>query len=232
MLISYGHSQPGKPCVVFRVGCSSLATVTVPIFNLPTGWPSSHFINPHAPLKDTDLISRVKQRDHAAFKELYQEYIGYVFSIVKRYVSDEREHPDVIQEIFARVFLKIDTYDAARGAFKFWLRRLTINQCLQAYRKQPPSQQFVPLDQVSEKEVGVAEALTELTKEEVEALLRQMPRGYREIFMLVVIDDHAHKEVAELLGISLETSRSQLSRAKQWLRTHLSTSNTIPTRGT
>ncbi len=174
----------------------------------------------------------MKQRDHAAFKQLYHEYIGYIFSIVRRYVADEQGHPDVIQEIFARVFLKIDTYDPARGAFKFWLRRLAINQCLQASRKPHSAQQFVSLDQVSEKEAGGSEMLTELTKGEIEALLQHMPQGYREIFMLIVIDDYSHREVAELLGISQENSRSQLSRAKKWLRTHLSTSHTIPARGT
>ncbi len=173
----------------------------------------------------------MKQRDHTAFKELYHEYIGYVFSIVKRYVFDEREYPDVIQEIFARVFLKIETYDAARGEFKFWLRRLAINQCLQAYRKQQPSEQFVSLDQISEGEAGEPERLTELTKEEVEAFLQQMPQGYRQIFMLIIIDEYSHKEVAELLGISLETSRSQLSRAKKWLRTHLPMLFTITASG-
>ncbi len=181
---------------------------------------------------DTQLISQVKKRNHAAFKQLYEEYIGYVYTIVRRYVSEEREHPDVIQEIFARVFLKIDSYDASRGDFKFWLRRLAINQCLQVYRKQHPSQNSVSLDQISEVELGVGEMLTELSKEEIEGFLQQMPEGYREIFLLIVIEEYSHKEVAKLLGISLETSRSQLSRAKKWLRAHLPTTYTLTTSGT
>jgi len=180
---------------------------------------------------DSQLISQVKKRDHAAFKELYQEYIGYVFSIVRRYVADEQEHPDVIQEIFARVFLSIDSYSEAKGEFKYWLRRLTINQCLQSYRKQHASQTFVSLDKINEVEVSVGERLTELTKEEIEAYLHQMPKGYREIFMLIVIDEYSHNEVAELLGISFETSRSQLSRAKKWLRNHLQTTYNLSISG-
>jgi len=133
-------------------------------------------------------------------------------------VKNESDHQDVIQEIFARVFLSIKSFDTEKGDFKFWLRRLSINQCLQLYRQGKSPKQFVPIENANEIESGVVHALDELTKIDIQNNLSKMPEGYRQIFMLVVIDEYSHKEVGKLLNITAETSRSQLSRAKQWLQ--------------
>jgi RNA polymerase sigma-70 factor (ECF subfamily) len=154
---------------------------------------------------------------------LYQRTIAYVYTVVKRYVSNESDYKDVIQEIYARVFLRLDTFDPQRGEFKAWLRRLTINQCFQHNRQGRSPRLFVPVDTVPEEEAGVTENKVQLTKAEIEEYLRHMPEGYRQVFLLVVIDDYTHQEVAELLGITPETSRSQLSRAKNWLKKKVTT---------
>ena len=167
---------------------------------------------------DSSIIALVKQGKHPAFKELYQSSIGYVFSIVKRYVSNESDYPDVIQEIFARVFLSIKSFDESKGEYKFWLRRLVINQCLQHYRQGKSPRQIIPMDNVEEVDLNIERKLNELTKTEIELFLKQMPDGYKQVFMLVILDEYSHKEVSEMLGISIETSRSQLSRAKNWIR--------------
>lgn len=174
---------------------------------------------------DPSVLVSVRKGDNAAFKKLYQACIGYVYSITKRYVSNQSDQPDVIQEIFARVFLSIGTFDPKKGDFKSWLRRLTINQCMQHYRQGKSPRLHVPLEVVSNHSTSDEELFSRMTKEEIAAYLQKMPEGYRQIFMLVVMDGYSHKEVAELLAISTETSRSQLSRAKKWLKSHLSSSN-------
>ncbi|MEL7425011.1 MAG: sigma-70 family RNA polymerase sigma factor [Bacteroidota bacterium] len=174
---------------------------------------------------DPRLLASVRRGDNAAFKELYQSCIGYVYTIAKRYVSNKSDHPDVIQEIFARVFLSVDTFDPAKGDFKAWLRRLAINQCLQHYRQGKSPRVHVSLEVASNISSDEAEQFAHLSKEEIMAYLQKMPDGYRQIFMLVVMDGYSHKEVAELLTISAETSRSQLSRAKKWLKARISPSN-------
>ncbi|MCB9263457.1 MAG: sigma-70 family RNA polymerase sigma factor [Lewinellaceae bacterium] len=170
---------------------------------------------------DSTLIASVKKGENAAFKAMYQQCIGYVYSIVRRYMANESEHPDIIQEIFARIFLSVGAFDETKGEFKFWLRKVVINQCLQHYRQGKSHRLFLPLDGVPEIENGEALPMGQLSKPDIEYLLRQMPEGYRQVFMLAVIDEYDHKEIGELLGISPETSRSQLSRAKSWLRKHL-----------
>ncbi|MCI4670491.1 MAG: RNA polymerase sigma factor [Bacteroidia bacterium] len=174
---------------------------------------------------DPSIINEVKKRKHDAFKELYERCIRYVYSIVNRYVSNESDHQDVIQEIFARVYLSIGSFDEKKGEFKFWLRRLTINQCIQHYRKQNSSVKIVPLDSAASLESDPNEIAGMLSKDEIESYLKRMPEGYKQIFMLVIIDEYSHQEVSEMLNISPETSRSQLHRAKKWLRANLSVNN-------
>ena len=163
-------------------------------------------------------LKSVKNKERDAFKKLYEQCIGYVFAITKRYITNESEIPDVIQEIFARIFLSIKTFDSSKGEFKSWLRRLVINQCFQHYRQGKSPRLHVALDGVEEVGEEDDHNLDELSKKDIEQLLRQMPEGYRQVFMLYIVDEYSHKEIGELLSISPEASRSQLSRAKKWLR--------------
>ncbi|MEO1803630.1 MAG: RNA polymerase sigma factor [Bacteroidota bacterium] len=174
---------------------------------------------------DPSIIKSVKKRNHAAFKDLYECCIRYVYAIVNRYVSNESDHPDVIQEIFARVYLSIDSFDERKGNFKFWLRRLTINQCIQHYRKQQAAIQIVPLDSATSMESSLHDPIGTLSKEEILLYLKRMPEGYKQVFMLIIMDDYSHQDVSEMLSISPETSRSQLHRAKKWLKENLSSNN-------
>jgi len=173
----------------------------------------------------SSILKSVKNNERKAFKTLYENCIGYVYTIVRRYITNESDIPDVIQEIFARVFLSLKTYDESKGEFKSWLRRLVINQCFQHYRQGKSPRLHVALDATETIESEEDPGFHELTKKDIEKLLSDMPEGYRQIFMLVIIDEYSHKEVGALLDISPETSRSQLSRAKKWLRKRNLTNN-------
>lgn len=80
---------------------------------------------------------------------------------------------------------------------------------------------MVTLNNIQEPAEDLEAQLTGLSKSEIEQLLSQMPEGYRQVFMLIAIDDYKHNEVAELLSITAETSRSQFSRARSWLKVNL-----------
>lgn len=149
---------------------------------------------------------------------MYEGCIAYVYTITKRYITNESDIPDVVQEIFARVFLSIKTFDESKGDFKSWLRRLVINQCFQHYRQGKSPRLHVALDATEEVGEEDNHYLDELSKEDIERLLGDMPDGYRQVFMLYIVDEYSHKEIGKLLAISPEASRSQLSRAKKWLR--------------
>ena len=174
---------------------------------------------------ETSIIALIKKGEQAAFKVMYQSSIAYVYAIVKRYIPSESNQEDIIQEIYARLFLSIKNYDETKGDFKSWLRKIVVNQCLESYRQGKSPKYLVPLEVASNSNVVDKHPLNELSKEEIENLLSNMPEGYRQIFMLGIIDEYSHKEVGKMLGISPETSRSQLSRAKNWIRKRVSYSN-------
>lgn len=167
---------------------------------------------------DQKLIERIKKRERNAFRILYEDSIAYSYSIVRRYVANSDHHADVLQDIYARVFLKIDTYDERKGEFKFWLRRLVINQSLAHYRAIKKDAAVVDIDNIHESEIENSDTLQGMTSEEIETCLQNMPDGYKQVFMLVSIDEYSQQEVSKMLGLNIQTVRSQLSRAKGWLR--------------
>ena len=163
------------------------------------------------------IIEAVQNKEEGSFALLYKECIPYVYTVTRRHVDNESNIPDVIQEIFARLFLSITTFNPSKGDFKPWLRRLVINQCYQHYQKIKPAMLHVPIENAAEVAYDDID-LDALSREEIEDILKEMPEGYRRVFLLVVIEEFNHQEVGEILNISKATSRSQLARAKKWLR--------------
>ena len=178
---------------------------------------------------EQELIAALKAKDNRAFRQMYETYIRYVYSIVIRYHSESANYQDIIQEVFANVFLKIHTYQQEKGEFKAWLRAITVNQCLKYYHKSNRQVQTSSLESVSPSEQPREVPLEEVSREDLLSILSVMPHGYREVFMLIEIDGFSHKEAGKMLQISPETSRSQLHRAKLWLKENINrnTSNAL-----
>ena len=124
-----------------------------------------------------------------------------------------------MQDSFITIFEKIEQYKN-KGSFEGWLKRITINTTLQKYREKAPLQ---IVDEIS-SEVEVEELDLESTVFNVDVLLgfiQQLPDRYRLIFNLYVLDNYSHKEIAEMLVISVGTSKSNLSRARKILKEKL-----------
>ncbi|NBC07363.1 MAG: sigma-70 family RNA polymerase sigma factor [Bacteroidetes bacterium] len=175
---------------------------------------------------ESTVIKAAIKRERGAFQVIYESCAPYAYAIVRRYISNTNDHKDILQEAFARLFLSLHTFDTSKGDFKPWLRKIIINQCMQHLRKNQKNAVVVPLNHTNEEPKENLEAeLTKLSKSDIERLLTQMPEGYRQVFMLVAIDDYTHKEAGKLLDISPETSRSQFFRARKWLKKHLISDN-------
>jgi len=177
------------------------------------GFKVSLLIDPHV----IQLCLAGKPKGHGL---LYKSSAPYAFSIARRYLDNQEDCKDAMQEAYANVFSKINQYDAAKGPFKYWLRRIVVNCCLKNLQKRKA---FLTVEgEVAEDPIDSSylENL-QISREEIKKLLANMPDRYRIVFMLFVMDEYSHKEIAEKLKITAETSRSQLTRAKQWLRKHL-----------
>lgn len=161
------------------------------------------------------LINKCKNNNRRAQYELFDLYLPYVNVIVRRYLFDQSNVKDIVQEVFITVFKSIKTsYDPAKGEFKPWLRMITINRCIKQNKN---NKTFEDLD-VNEHDVSVEPAVFKaFDKEELLKYLLQMPENYRLVFNMAIIDDYSHKEIAAALGITEASSRKKLSRAREWL---------------
>ncbi len=154
-------------------------------------------------------------------RRLYNACLPYVYSIVKRYIKDQEERKDQVQEVFASIFQNIGSYDAQKGNFKSWISRISVNQCLMHIRKYKKLSALSIVEISDINEPGEEINIDGITREDVEKILHDMPTGYKLVFMLNVIDGYNHTEIQDMLGIKKDTSRSQLARAKKWIRKNL-----------
>jgi RNA polymerase sigma-70 factor (ECF subfamily) len=164
----------------------------------------------------SQLLKRLRQKDRKAQYELYQQVAGKMLSVCKRYVGSAAE--DVFIEAMLVVFEKIDQYDEA-GPIEAWIRRIVVNQALQFLRR--GKLLFAELND----EIQVVDDYlpdNNLNASELMELIEQLPDGYRTVFNLYAIEGYSHQEVADLLGITIGTSKSQLSRARTLLQNWLS----------
>lgn len=169
--------------------------------------------------KRETIIECIKGRE-SGHAQLYRDCAPYVYTLVKRYIKDVNFRKDLMQDVFVKVFLNIQSYDDQKGDFKHWIRKVAVNECLQHCRKSRLLFVSEGLDESTQAldENGLDDSIT---VEEIESLISAMPEGYRIVFMLSVMDGYNHDEIGEQLNISASTSRSQLTRAKKWLIRHL-----------
>lgn len=163
------------------------------------------------------LLEKVKQGDANACEQMYHRYVCYLSAICSRYLIHDDDIRDVLQESFLKVFSSIHTFSyRGEGSLKAWMARIVLNETLNfiKHNKRLDVVEIQPAHAaIVDDEVQTADVPTEVLYE----FIRELPQGYRTVFNLYVIENKSHKEIAELLGISIGTSASQLYKAKALL---------------
>ncbi len=167
---------------------------------------------------DKELVQACKRGDPKAQKALYDRYAPRMFALCRRYLKSREEAEDALLEGFFKIFTHLDQFDGS-GNFEGWMRRIMINQALMKIRKKHALKQAVELDYKLQDRAHSIEQ--QLEAEDVLNLLAHLPEGYRTVFNLYVIEGYKHREIADLLGISINTSKSQLILARKKLRSLL-----------
>ncbi len=163
-----------------------------------------------------DIIKGCKKNNPGAQAQLYRLYKDVLYTLSLKYCKNEEEAQDNLHNAFIEIFTGIDKFKNA-GSFEGWIKRITINKAIDSYRK---TLQLVPIkDDVSDTDVTDAEM--DLPASDILAMVQELPSQYRLIFSLYELDNHSHKEIAEMLGISESTSKSNLHRAKAILKEKL-----------
>ncbi|MBO0723747.1 MAG: RNA polymerase sigma factor [Blastocatellia bacterium] len=169
---------------------------------------------------DFDLAQASARGDLQAFEALYERHHRRIYSLCLRMVANPTEAEDLTQEVFVQLFRKIGSF-RGESAFTTWLHRLTVNHVLMHFRKRG-----VRLEKTTEEgeigEIQDLQATSEnprfLDRIALEKAISQLPPGYRTVFVLHDIEGFEHTEVADLLGVSVGTSKSQLHKARMRLR--------------
>ena len=169
-------------------------------------------------LSDQELVSGVLQGNPKHQAALYQQYSVPMFRVLLRFARDRAEAEDMLQEGFVRVYRDMAQF-RAEGALGGWIRRIMVNTALSHLRRQRDfirnTADFIPYENQFRTE---EDFVANLDAQTLLKYLQQLPPGYRAVFNLYAIDGFSHEEIAEQLGISIGTSKSQLFKAREYLK--------------
>lgn len=170
-------------------------------------------------LTEKELIEACVRHDSRAQKRLYDLYAARMLAVCVRYVGNRENAKDVLQEGFLTVFDKIGTY-RGQGSFEGWMRRVFANESLMYIRRNDVLKYADEIESVPEGSLGLETEtpLDRINARQLMDLVSQMPAGFRTVFNLYVLEGFSHQEIAETLGITEGSSRSQLSRGRVWLQ--------------
>lgn len=163
---------------------------------------------------------RCSLSDRNAQSQLYQLYAEKMYSICLRYTNSIEEAQDILQNGFIKVFTKSNLYEG-KGSLEGWIKRIIINTAIEHFRRQ--KLKFQTTDQINENQIEESSfsASSILEYKDLMHLVQNLPLGYRTVFNLYAIEGYNHKEISEMLQISEGNSKSQLSRARSWLKDRL-----------
>lgn len=167
---------------------------------------------------EPQLIRQINAKDTSAIKVLYCRYIKYLTAVCSRYIINEDDIRDVLQDSFLKIITSISQFEyRGTGSLKAWMTRIVVNEALRFLRLKERFeviQYECELPEVSQDEEAEIDSIpTSIIQE----MIRQLPTGYRTVFNLFVFEQKSHKEIASLLNIKENTSASQFHRAKDML---------------
>ncbi len=171
-------------------------------------------------MDDNALVRKCMEGDPRAQRALFERFASKMLGVCIRYTKDVEQAEDVLQDAFVKVFTKLEHYNGV-GSLEGWIRRIMVNTALDQIRKNVKFQDNVAIDQVDYKLEKEGHILEGLMEEDLLKLISEMPVGYKTVFNMFAIEGYSHKEIADEMGISENTSKSQYSRARAFLKAKL-----------
>jgi len=169
-------------------------------------------------MNEEQLVSKCLEKDTLAQKQLFEYYSRRMMGVCLRYSKDADEAQDVLQMGFIKVFEKLDMYNR-KGSLEGWIRKIIVNTALDNIRKNKKLMNNVEMEKVDYQLHNYNEnAIDVLSAQDLLKVIQNMPTGFKTVFNMYVIEGYSHKEIAEELNISVNTSKSQFSRARAYLQ--------------
>ncbi len=164
-----------------------------------------------------DLIACCKEGNPECQKQLYQQFYNYGMTICSRYARNREEAKELLNDGFYKVLTRLDKYNPELS-FKGWINKIFVNTAIDHYRKTQHEPYNVDLEYAETYETD-SEILAQISAAEVLELVQQLPPAYRMVFILYAVEGFKHHEIAEKLGITTGTSKSNLAKARAKLKT-------------
>jgi len=175
---------------------------------------------------EEDLIRRAIAREAGAIEALYDRHAPALLSVCFRYCGNRDDAEDILHDGFIKIIQKIHTFKLrSDGSLEAWMRRIMVNTALNFLRSRLKEQNVVDIGPIHDlidlhdkEPTDHEEVYLNLEREKIMELICELPTGYRTVFNLYVFEHYGHREIAELLGYTESTSKSQLSKARAILR--------------
>ena len=171
-------------------------------------------------MDEKQLLTACLQGDKKAQKKLYETYAPKMYGVCLRYAKDEDRAQAYLQEGFVRVFTHLGKF-RQEGSFEGWVRRIMVNTALEKLRKTDIFKHSLELETTAHNTPDAVQLTDQLDVVDLLHLIQSLPAGFRTVFNLYAIEGYTHQEIGEMMHISEGTSKSQYSRARQWLQTRL-----------
>jgi len=170
-----------------------------------------------------EVLAGCRKGDASCQEVLFKKYAPLIMTVCRRYEYAGFGASDILQESFILIFKNISSFDSTKASLETWMKKIAVNTALKVLRKRKMN--FLEID---DHHIQIRDTSNEpidpssFSEEFLLKKIKELPDGYRSIFNLFVIEGYSHKEIAGLLEISVQTSKSQLSKAKKLLRKKLS----------
>lgn len=176
-------------------------------------------------MNEADIIKGCLRNDRASQKQLYELYYSKMLGVCLRYSKTSAEAKDILHEGFLKVFTSLKTFDT-HTSFDTWIKKIMVTTAVDHLRRNKHNYLIVSTVNAYEKPTAVEEAISDdvlstIDKEELLKAVQELTPAYRTVFNLFLIDGYTHPEIAEILDISQETSKLNLSKAKFNLKLNL-----------
>jgi RNA polymerase sigma-70 factor (ECF subfamily) len=172
---------------------------------------------------DLDLAGRIKSGDAPAFEALYQQHAARLYNLASRMAGNAGEAEDLLQDIFLLAYRKVGSY-RGESSLGTWLYRLAMNHCLDVIRSRQARMGGLT-DSMDEPDAAPVAApgptLSAVSRIDLERAIEALPPACRAAFLLHDVEGFGHQEVADILGVSEGTSKSQVHKARLRIRAQL-----------
>lgn len=167
--------------------------------------------------QEKELIGQALGNNRHAQQKLYAKFAPKMLGVCRQYIKDVHQAEDIMITAFMKVFTNLRNFEH-KGSFEGWIRRIMVNECLSFMRVQKKVK-FIEDEDYFEESFNNIES--QLSIDDLQSLIDDLPDGYKMVFNLYVIEGYKHQEIADLLGINEGTSRSQLSHARKILQDNI-----------